>query len=382
MLVKNSYNLKFIVNGTDLLTVPGIQISSLDIYEDIYDGLPTFSAELAIPKSALDADMFVDGSTFEIMIDSDTFEIKGDYIFRCWDIPQITQTDNYNLISLNGILDVYEIYRDGNKFNLYSNTSDIFKNIAEENNLTSDIDATKDLQLWVAGRRNLFQFMHHLCKYGYCDETSAMIFFFDKEKRLIYKDFSKLLKNKTKEIYTFVKSTVGNSKKRTFGYNDGSISLYAGTDNVVNGGYGNDFEVFNLLTYQPNTIRATKVVAESETINISKELSQGLNYDWFPFDIGNFYDKYWIAYAQNKRIRSTYSTYIKLNCQNLQKFRLGEVVNVDFRDTSAENNKSKNFSLLGIIGSIHTTITTDNISAEVEVVSQGINTKSKTVMNF
>ena len=383
MLVNSVYELQFLINGIDLLTIPGAQISSLDIFEDIYDGLPTFTARIVIPKGAFDTNTFVDGSTFEITINAEKMSItKASYMFRCWDIPNIIQQSYYDIIDINGVLDVYEIYRDANKYNMFGNTSDIFKKIADEYKWVSDIDNTTDSQLWVAGRRNLFQFMHHLCKYGYCDETSAMIFFFDKEKRLMYKDFSKLLKEKSNSIYTFNKVGIGNGKDRIFGYLDSSIESCAGTDNIVNGGYGNDFETFDLLTYEPKVIHATKVVAESKTINISKELSQGLNYDWFAFDVGNFHENYWMAYAQNKRIRSTYSTYITLQCQYLQKFRLGQVVNVVLKDTGEINNESEAFSMLGMISSIHTTINTDNISAEVTVISQGVNTKSKSVENY
>lgn len=385
MNISDKYTLQFFINDdtNDLFKIPGAQIDSIDIYEDVYKGLPTFSCNLIIPKDYFNTQMFVDGTVFKIVLNSEEMGIEGKYTFRCWNITNITQLDDIVQVSLDGVLDVYPIYEDANKYNDFANTSDIFKKIATDLNVSKfDIDCTLDQQLWVAGRRNVFQFLHHLSKYGYINETSSMFWFFDKEKRLIYKDFSKLLKEKTVNVFKMQKRLIGDRANRIFGYVTESVEMTAGTDNIKNGGYGNDFDVFNLLTYSDEVIHANKVIAESKVINISKELSNGLNYDWFSFDVGNFHEHYYLAYAQNRRIKSTYSTYINLGFQYLQQFRLGEVVEVEYRNNGNSNNKSDTFSMLGFIGSIHTIITPDSVSAEVQVVSQGVNTKSDSVTNY
>lgn len=382
MLINEKYEVNIYLNDINLSTMPITQINSVDIYEDIYNGLPQISLQLSVPNMLLNQNVFVDGTKITVTIKSEDLQLEGTYNFRCWNINKIKQNDDTLEVNLNGILDVYNIYTDGNTYNNFGNTSDIFKQIAKQNNWDSDIDPTNDRQLWVAGKRNLFQFMHHLCKYGWCSDTSAMMWFFDKNKQLLYKDFSALLKQKSDNIYMFKRATIGSAEEKYFAYTDFDIQLTAGTDNVVNGGYGNDFDVFNLLEYKNKNIHANKVIAESAVINISKELSHGLNYDWFSIDVGNFHENYHIAYAQNKRIRATYSTYINLNCSYFQKFRLGEIVDLELRCNSADNNQNQMFSMLGMIAQIHTKITTESVTAQVQVVSQGVNTRSTQVETY
>lgn len=379
MIIADKYTLELFINGADFFATDAARISVIDIYEDIYSGLPTCTLELVFPKEAFDTNSFVDGSLITIGIISQEFGINSKYDFRVWDIPAIVQDGNFITVQVNGVLDVYNIYHDANKYNLYANTSDIFSKICTENNWTSDIDLTTDQQLWVAGRRNTFQFMHHLCKHGYVNETSCMYWFFDKEKRFMYKNISALFKNRS-TTYTFFKGTTGGDK--SFAYNQIGISLNAGTNNVNNGGYGYTYDVFDLLTYKPKEVHAKKVTAVSNVINVSKELSQGLHYDKLAMDVGNFNPNYHMAYAQNARIRSTYSTYINLSCQYLQKFRLGEIVNVEYQDIESDDTTNKSFSMLGMIDEIHVFIAPEAIGADVEIMTQGINTKSEYVETF
>lgn len=379
MQIAETYDVELNVGDLNLFDIPGMSIGSIDVYEDIYSGIPSFTMSVSVPQSLFNNQCFVDGSLFKLSING--ADINDTYLFRVWDVPKIVQKNDSITVDLNGVLDVYEIYRDGNKYNACSTTSGLFKKIASENNWENDIDETNDKQTWVAGRRNLFQFMHHLCKYGYSDETSCMIWFFDRKKRLIYKNLSKLFKEKSNNIWQFDKG-FGDYSNKIFGYGEISVKLTAGSDNIVNGGYGNDFDVFELKTYKDKLIHPNKVIAESATINISKELSQGLSYDWFPFDVGNFHEHYYLAWAQNRRILSTYSTYSYLQCQCLQKFRLGQIVNLNFRDIAGEENKSKSFTSLGIISSIHTKITPDMVGATVTIMSQGVNSKNETVETY
>jgi hypothetical protein len=221
--------------------------------------------------------------------------------------------------------------------------------------------------------------MHYLSKYGYVNDTSCMIWFFDKEQRLVYKDISNLFKTRS-TVYTFTKNPSANDK--SFYYNAASISLNAGTNNVNNGGYGYIFDIFDLLTYGHKNIHANKVTAVSNVINMSKELAQTLNYSRLAMDIGNFHENYYMAYAQNSRTRATYSTYITLTCQFLQKFRLGEIVNIEYQDTASKDEKNKAFSILAMINSIHTIITPEMVGAEVETMTQGLNKKSEQVETY
>ena len=64
---------------------------------------------------------------------------------------------------------------------------------------------------------------------------------------------------------------------------------------MIYGGYGGIDNYFDLIDYQWKEVSAKKVIAESNILNISKELSQGLAQEWYPFDVGNFHKNYWLA---------------------------------------------------------------------------------------
>lgn len=380
MIIAEAYDVKVNLGDLEISEIPGGRIESLDIQENIYDGIPTLGADIVLPKEVFKDHMIADGTKINIELSggglTETKKNKNSLVFNICDITSLAQQGDVMVISFNANLDVYEMYRDANLFNLFANSSDIFKKVADTYKLNADIDLTNDQQLWVAGKRNLLQFLHHLSKYGYCDETSCMIWFFDREKRFVYKNMTKLLKQAS-DIWTFEKKSLGDFSNKKFGYNEIEVSLFAGTNNILNGGYGIDFDVFNLESYQNQKVIAKKVVAESAGINISKDLSQGLNYNWFPIDVGNFHQNYYKAYAQNMRIKSTYSTYIKLRCQYLQKYHLGEVVDVIYRDTANSDNKNKTFSMRGIIHSLHTIIKPNMVGSEIEIAAQGINSIPK-----
>ena len=123
-------------------------------------------------------------------------------------------------------------------------------------------------------------------------------------------------------------------------------------------------------------VSAKKVVAESKMMNISKELSKGLAQQFFPFDIGNFHSNYYLAYKQNRRILSTYSSYTVLKTEFLQSYRLGQIVNFEYTDSMNDNNKLESLSGVYMIDAIHIMITTSSIKSNVELVMQGLNGKN------
>ena len=54
-----------------------------------------------------------------------------------------------------------------NKYNTCCNTYEIFKRIAEDFKLESDIDTTEDKQLWCSNGKGIFDFFDLLASYGW-----------------------------------------------------------------------------------------------------------------------------------------------------------------------------------------------------------------------
>ena len=169
-----------------------------------------------------------------------------------------------------------------------------------------------------------------------------MIWAFDRHKILLYKNFTNLFRNRSKNNWSFIQLPDSyDAENRQYGYANATLNIPSGTENVLHEGYGGDDKYFDLLSYQWKYPAARKVVAESNLINISKELSNGLATNWYPFDVGNFHKNYWLARKQNARILSTYSTYAVVKCTKLMNYRLGQIVNFALMDSHNIQNVEK-----------------------------------------
>lgn len=374
MKIQEIYEVNIFLDALDVLNTPGTMFTRCEIFESISNPLPTCELEVLVPVGWVDERAIADGTPIKIKIEAKDLKILEEYNFRLFNIRKLRADQQFVKLILEGILDVYQGFTDGNPCNMYGTTSEVFKAIATKLNVASSIDNTTDSQLWTAGNNNIFNFLMYIAEFGYIDETSAMIWFFNRHKQLFYKNLTQLFRNRHENIHTFVQNP-DPKKDKQFAYTNIETSIQAGIENLKHEGYGGIDFYFDQPSYSYKQVAARKVVAESNVINISKELSQGLGQEWYPFDIGNFHPNYWLAYKQNKRILSTYSTYVTLTCQFFQKFNIGQIVNIDYLDSQDLDNRIKCFTGTYIIDAIHISITLDNIIAIVETAMQGFNGK-------
>jgi len=373
MRIQNKYDLDIFVDNLNLFETPGCVLMKADIWEAINNPIPTCKLEMTVPIGWIDDRSLVDGSLIKIHLKSKDYNFDESYLFRVFNIEKLTLAQEFVHVLVDGVLDFYPGYRSGNIYNSCSQTSHIFKTIADQNGLKSDIDNTNDTQLWVAGENSLYNFMTSMSQYAWADETSAMFWCFDRQKRLLYKNLTALFRNRSDKIWKFVQTSLPSVEKREFSYSTVQGSLQSGTNNIRNEGYGGSDSYFSLIDYKNVDFSAKKVVAESKILNISKELSQGLAQQFFPFDIGNFHKNYYTAYKQNKRILATYSSYLILRTEFLQAYRLGQIVSFEYTDSMDSKNKLKALSGTFMIDAIHVIITTAAIKSNIELVMQGLN---------
>ena len=375
MIISERYDLSIYLDELNIFTAPGVVLINADIYEAIANPIPTCQLDIIVPLGWIDNRSIADGSkiSFKIRFLEDKTNFVYEYDFRLFDIKRLKIEQKFAHLLISGVLDFYEGYQQGNQFNLYANSFEIVKSICDTYNIKNDIDPTEDKQLWVAGENNTYQFISYLSQYAWKNETSCYFWCFDKERRLLYKDLSLLFRNRQTNIFKFIQSPYAFIDNHEFGYSMASASLLPGINNIHNYGYGGTEYDFDFLTYDIKEISAKKVIAESQVININKELSKGLANEWYPFDIGNFHPNYYTAFKQNMRIMSTYSSYIKLQSQFFQPYRLCQIVNFEYLDAQNPDNKIGCLSGIYMIDAIRTTITTSNITSTVELVMQGMN---------
>lgn len=374
------YNLDITIDGLSLFTTDRTILVSADIYEAIMNPIPTCALEVYIPTEWLDNRTISDGTVIKFIIKSEMLNINEICNFRIFNINKLSLDQRQAHLILDGSLDFFNGYQAGNHHNMFGTSSAVFQNIANEYNLTSDIDTTNDSQLWVAGMKNVYQFMVNIAEYGWVNETSGMFWCFDRHKTLLYKNLTTLFRNRQDKVHTFVQLPLEalKEKEKQYEYAIIDASIQSGTNNIGNEGYGGEEYYFDTNSYSLMPVAARKAVAESKAMNISKELSQGLLDSQYPFNVGNFHPNYYLAYKQNRRILATYSTYMKIQCQHLQNFRLGQIVNVEFLDSQTRDNKTMAMTNVGIIDAIHVKLSKQYITANVEVAMQGLNGKVTT----
>lgn len=350
---------------------------SARIYESIENPIPSCEVECIFVPIFFNKGLLKDGTRITFKIENKLFKTEETLTFRLYNIKKLALKGPYLHVILEGLADFYNGYTDGNVYNFYGTSSKVFDNIATQNGLESSIDTTSDTQLWVAGQNNVYEFMNFVSKHGWAGKASGMFWCMDRQRRLLYKDIQSLFRNRSDNIYTFYQTPKINPSKNQFQYDLIDTSLMFGTNNIKNDGYGTHDYSFNLEKYELEDISATSVCPENNCLCISEELSQGLNYNWEAFDVGNFHKNYIKAAIQNKRVLATYGTHTILNCQYFQPFRLCQIVNLVYSSTRTDE-QSKYFNLPSLstvymIDAIKINISLKNIWASVGLVTQGLN---------
>lgn len=379
MRVQNSYDLDIFIDDLNVFSAPGTLFVSADIIESIEDPIPSCTLTMLVPLGWINDRAIVDGTKIRFDIKSKEYDISESLCFRLFDIVQLSLEQKFCKIQLNGVLDFHPGYRFYNRFNMYGASSDVFKAVATHFGLSNNIDTTNDVQLWASGEMNLYCHLNNIAKFGWIDETSGMFWCIDRHKTLLYKNLTSLFRTRNQKCWSFVQASDSYSfQDKRYGYSTATMAIKSGTENILHEGYGGDDKYFDTTSYQWKFPTAKKVVAESSLINISKELSNGLNTNWYPFDTGNFHKNYWLARKQNARVLSTYSTYAILQSSRLMNYRLGQIVKFALMDSQSADNTVKMGTGVYIINSISIHLTKHVITSVVKLAMQGLNAAALT----
>ena len=374
MNIQSIYDLDIFIDGLNIFEAPGVNLLGARIMESVTNSIPTCALTLMVPVNWINQRSIVDGTKIRFDIKSTFYEISESLYFRLFDITELKINQSLCKVELNGVIDFHPGYRFYPQFNMYGSSADIFKQVANTFKLTNDIDTTDDYQLWIAGSNNLYQHLSNITKFGWTSETSAMLWYFDRHKKLFYKDLTRAFRTRDKNNWAFIQlPRYYNSKEKGYGYSSATLTIPSGTENLLHEGYGGDDKYFDLLSYQWKYPTARKVVAESNLINISKELSHGLATNWYPFDVGNFHKNYWLARKQNTRILATYSTYAVIQCEFLMNYNLGQIVSFALMDSQDKENTIEMATGAFMITDISIHITTQAITSVVKLAMQGLN---------
>lgn len=377
MIVNKIYDVHILIGGIDICDYGNANNINCTITEDVFSGVPVCALAFLSSSAFLSQVPIVDGTPVEIQIKSKVFEIDEKYNFR---VAKMQATPDANLIffEISCYLDFYELYRGALKYALCGNSSDVFQSVADRNNLQSLIHATDDRQIWVASEQNLANWLSTVAGRGWASDVSGMCWFMNRKKQLFYVDIDRLIYGtKTPRVtLQYGRTQFGDVENNIVKYKSFNMVTNTGEENLFNNGYGGDDSHFDLLKYSVEDVKAAKVRAASEIVNINKELSQGLGETYSMIDTGNFHPHYYLAWEQNRRVLSTYSSYINLICEYFRPLNLSQVVTMSAMASNKANSNINSLTLKYIISSLSIVINSSNIGMNIQLCSQGYNGKS------
>lgn len=376
MIINTFYDIHISIGDIDVLEPSFATQVVCKINESVFSSVPVCEISFYSSADFLMNYPIVDGTKIVIKINSEQLNIDETYFFRVTRLRTIPHGSNL-FFTINGIIDFYELFRDPIKYSMFGNSSEVFAKVVSENKLQGSIYQTNDSQLWVPTETNLGQWLSYIAAHAWSSESSAFYWFLNKKKNLYFLDIDKLIyESKNIVKFNYGDTLATDVDDRIVRYKNLFMDIKPGDENLYNSGYNGNNYHFDLLSYNTKHENANKVRAVSEIVNINKELSQGLGIDFLQFDVGNHHKNFFIADAQNKRILSTFSTYLILSCDYFRPLKLSQVSTINASSSNSSGKEINTMTIKYIVSQIITTITSSNISMDVELCSQGYNGRS------
>lgn len=376
MIINAFYDVHITVGDIDVLDPSFATRTICKITESVSSSVPVCEISFYSSMDFLINYPIVDGTKIKILINSKELSIEDAYYFRVTRLRVVPHGSNLFFV-VNGIIDFYELFREPTKYSMFGNSSEIFSKIAQDNNLQGSIYQTNDSQLWAPTETNLGQWLGYITAHAWSSESSAFYWFLNKKKNLYFLDIDKLIYESKNIVKFYYGDTLSSDvEDRVVRYRNLFLDMKPGDENLYNSGYNGNNYHFDLLSYNTKKENANKVRAVSEIVNINKELSQGLGIDFLPFDMGNHHKNFFIAEAQNKRILSTFSTYLILSCDYFRPLKLSQVSTINATSSNSSDQEINTMNIKYIVSKIVTSIDSSNVSMEVELCSQGYNGRS------
>lgn len=371
MIINSAYDVDIKINGVSILGCGNAIGVKCAIIEDIKSTIPMCNLEFYSSPDFLGKLAIVDGTPIVITLNMGE-KIQQVFNFR---VTKLIGKPEKNLFyyAITGLIDFYELFQSASPYAQNSSSSDLFKNIAEKFDLYAIIHQTYDKQLWTSSEQNLGKWLTNVSTHGWASNTSAMVWFLDKTKKLYYIDIDRLmLESSAPVLFSSGLTTSQNMSTGMITFGSMTIETNSGDENLFNNGYGGENRFFSITDYKWHNFSPNKIRASSNIININKELSNGLEDNFCEFDMGNYHNNYFLARDQNARILSTYSTYFNLNCEWYHPIFLGQFATIGKQSLSSEISVSS-FNNKCFVSGIKTFIDSTNVSMHVTLCSQGYN---------
>ncbi len=197
----------------------------------------------------------------------------------------------------------------------HGSSSEAIAKIAANANITSDVDPTNDLQVWIPGNSRLCQFAYNTAKAGWASSKSMMLLGVTLDNVLRYKNVGE---------YDYSQTTIPLFRLGEL-TSDGSFIPGVSWDNGAVGGYNNYrgayHEAQQNLSYTKTdglgdlltTVdkkRMTQYLNMNSAVKTMLESARKMNYSLI--DCGNVHPNYHAALYQNTRLLRTHSETLEI----------------------------------------------------------------------
>lgn len=344
MIIDGQYYVQIAIGGQDFPATPS---TIYDCYEinDTVGHIPTLQLDIRDSSGQLLNNYSIgDGVPIDVMTSIDQTKSPASTRYRMFGMPKARYIDNESVIHITGYLDAATYLRGMPTKPYVGNSSDAINQLASDAGLTAMTDGTNDMMTWRPFRKPFAAFAKSICDHGWVDDTSCMSLVVNRSKQLLYYDIAQRIKGQPQVTFTNV--AAGQDIFAPEGVNSYQISAAprvrdkSGPLNHWVGYGANTWQVDvngNLQVYNP--VQATML---SNNLEVSTQIQQDVDklvrHMYYPWDLGNTFNKYIQAYHQNKRLRSLFATDVEILVDDdVNDFDIFDLATVDIIDPDSGN---------------------------------------------
>ena len=367
---RGDFEVNLTINGEDIL-LSNVQIASLVVYEGVSQLLPTIDININDPILDRSLPPIYDGSLINVLLSPKTNQEdkRKQYSFRVYSY-EINSSNTFQSIHITGYLDVPSYFKDL-RFKSYNGSSNsVAKDIANQNSLTFDGDATSDKQKWLQSGIPDGQFLQHVVKHAYKDDTSCFVFAVTAERELLFvnlNDPARLVIDwEMVRVDSFLYPVAENQLpvfKFVWTSRSGFLNRFSASG-LLAGAY-------DLTTGNLQDAKTDVRVKNTQYLSINSELQKESRYLSLPYSSDNVHENYNKARVQNLQMLGSYANNIRATTSRIRDVKLLDRVFLSVEDSPGT--LALDYSGEYYVDRIMTGIVNNQFLVEYNLVREGIN---------
>lgn len=374
--VPEKYDLDLRIDGKSLNFSRNV-LSEIHIIESANQGLPTADITILNDGSLVEVDPLIDGSTIDIALTIRTFgEVKENVMqFRLFS-HEIAEAQEGYLIAMHCVLDVQDLLRASIE-SIEGSAFEVFNTVASRNSMNVILDSSTDSQVWVRPGIRGHVWLSDIANHAYSSENSVYVNAVRRDKTLLFLNLNRQAAKKATWQFHPKRESKGTSiNEEDVLYKYSEFSNQSGFLNTIYG-YGRTLSHFDAITGDRKSNQPVSFVKRVNNLQVGVGREKPQRYDSLGYDAGNVHSKYHLAYAQNLRLKSFYSTTVKVISDFPRPINLLEKASLNLYSESSEKTQ-QTYSGDYFVAKIVTSLDQHGITAVYSLLREGDNARNNT----